>query len=117
MKRKIAVLLATLALLATLGTVFALQWYYSAEQTSTSVDYTVTMGTIPLTMPRNQITQITGTVLLGSTPQTGVTVTLFLNGTATSYTDATDGAGVWVINYNNTQPAGTLMYFKAGIEV
>lgn len=115
MKRKTAVLLATIGLLATLTTVFAAAWYYSGTVSTTSVDWLVTINSIPTETTRYQNVALSGIVYLGPTPQSGVLVTIFLNNTTTGITALTDGSGNWAANYNNTHPAGTLLNFKAGV--
>ena len=115
MKRKNAVLLATLGFLSIITFVMAATWYFSGTVSTTSKEWSVTINSIPTESTRYQNIALSGIVSLGGAPQPGVLVTIFLNDTATGVTGLSDGSGNWMAYYNNTQPAGTLLNFKAGV--
>ena len=133
MKRKTAVLLATIGLLTTLIIIFAANWYFSRTVTTESVDYVVTINDIPEKTQRYQNVDLNGTVMLETTLKSNMEVTIFLalNSTINEYhmsplpdplvfnpvgTCLTDSTGTWNFSYNNTEPAGTILNFKAGIK-
>ena len=132
MKKKVVLLLATIGLLATLTFVLAAKWYFSNVVTTESVDWKVTMGNIPPESTRYQNIDLTGTVMLGNTLKSDISVTIFLalNSTIGPHMSPfpdplifnsvgsclTDSTGTWNFSYNNTEPAGTILNFKAGIK-
>lgn len=114
------VLLGTIGLLLTTTAVFAANWYYSQEQATESVEWLVTLNSIPAQTTRYQNVPLSGTVKLGTVLQSSVTVHIFLElNSSGSFSDVgtavTDGTGTFNYNHNNTEPAGTILTFRAGV--
>lgn len=119
MKTRSAIVLATVALAAFIAFAFAASWYYSGDISTTVISYQVTANPLDSNSLQNSIISINGTVTRGGSALSGVTVTLF-NGTAAPATTpvtttTTDILGHYAFSYNVTEPVGSTVFFRAGI--
>lgn len=109
--RTMAATLATIAMLVTVGTVLAANWYYSRAQTFTINGYAISVNNIPAVLNASQPIQIYGNVTDAGAPVANAPVYLFINGTQQGSYVMTDSTGfynmTWVVT-GNPGDTGTL---------
>lgn len=122
MERKTVLLLATIGLVICIGSAVGISMYYSGIETTTSKEWGVSINGIPPETVRYENVSLSGVVKLGNILQSGINVTIYLALNSTDPgdfssvgTDITDTFGAWEFAYNNTEPAGTVLNFKAGV--